>query len=699
MPENLKFKNMNLINKDSKISKLFYFSGALTVVFALLAIATVPLLKNIMADAHAPEIVIQKFGSKTIVKQGDTMDFTIRVTNNGDPNVATGHNDMTAYNLEIKDNLPNGFERASNGDTSLNWAVGQLAAGEVWEKTFTVKISQNANPGGYLNVAEVKAQYKDSGVWKDYPTQKATFAVKVEELEKNPNLAINKQAHRSEIEAGDTVIYTITVTNNGDGTAKNLKVTDVLPDGFVVLSSGNSVVEWTKNELAPNNSWTNIFTSVSSSALEDGTYINEATVVADNNSPKTASVSVNIKNPVIVTNPELSVNKTASSGVVDAGGVANYTVSVTNLGDGVAVGVSLSDQLSVGFTHTTGGQLRTWDLGDIIPGQTKTVNYLANVSSSLASGSYVNTATVTASNASSISDTAIVTVQNTPVVVTNPSLSLNKIANTSSVNSGGTASYTISVTNSGNEVATNVTLLDALPNGFTFSATGQSTRTWALGNLSPNETKNISYTALVDASVLSGSYINTATVTAGNHVSLSDTATVQVTAGEVLGEEFDPIIIIEKTANKKVVNPGGTATYTITVKNIGEADAINLTLSDAFPQGFSEIDTGAIKKTWTRGLLEKNGGEWQVTYRVRIASDAAETDYINTAIVSAENYPKQVKSDYIMQVRKGEVLGDTGVTPGQMAVWIGAIGILGLAMHQLRRKFAFAKIRKSSPVA
>src|SRR3989338_6756264 len=416
--------------KTTKVSKILYIGGIVTIAFALLTTLTAPLTQDMDVKAHAPQLTIQKVGNKSVIKSGDTLKFTIIVTNHGDPDFVAGHNDMTAYDVVVTDNLPAGFTRSSDGSSSLTWTVGKLNAGQTWQKTFQAKTSTSISAGGYLNVATVKAKHKVNGAWVNYPTQRATFAVRVEKTNTPPIPPI----------------------------------------------------------------------------------------------PPTPPIPPPPPIPPTVTNPLLSISKTANNSVVNIGGVASYSVSIINSGNGTATNVSLTDTMPNGFTHTTNGQtVRTWNLGNIVPGETKNVTYSANIANNVASGSYINTAVAIASNHGSVSDTASVAVQNTPVV-TNPVLFLNKVANTASVNAGGIATYTITVTNSGNATATNVALFDDLPNGFTYTTTGQNTRSWSLGNLSSGETKTLSYTASVASSTANGFYTNTATVTANNYASLTDKA-------------------------------------------------------------------------------------------------------------------------------------------------------------------------------
>ncbi|OGZ61756.1 MAG: hypothetical protein A3F94_00995 [Candidatus Spechtbacteria bacterium RIFCSPLOWO2_12_FULL_38_22] len=500
-------------------------------------------------------------------------------------------------------------------------------------------------------------------------------------------LIINKVANNTLILAGGQTVFTITVTNVGNGVANNLNLVDYLPVGFNV--NGNSTITWTKSSLNPGQTWTNTFIAQSSSSLANGSYVNTATVSASNHGSVSDTATVVVNNPPTTpTNPVLIINKVANNTLILAGGQTVFTITVTNVGNGVANNLNLVDYLPVGF-NVNGNSTITWTKSSLNPGQTWTNTFIAQSSSSLANGSYVNTATVSASNHGSVSDTATVVVNNPPTTPTNPVLTINKVANNASTNANSNVSYFVSVTNFGNATAINVTLTDILPSGFTHTTNSSNMRTWSLGNLVPNETKNVNYTAFVASGVVNGFYTNTATASASNHGSVSDTAIVQVT-GSILGEQSDPKLVIEKTANRKTINPGGTVTYTITVKNFGDADAVSLTLKDVFPDYFSQVNTGLTSLTWTNPILVKNGGVWQVSYTAVVGNSAPQADYMNTATVWAGNHSGQVKDDYTVGVRKGTVLGDTGVGPLQILFWFSSALIFGVATYQIRKKYILA---------
>jgi len=684
-------RNLLVFKSSSNSWRVFFYTALVaTVVVVSVAIFMALNLGDMIASAHAPDLKITKTGNKEVIKAGESVQFTITLINVGDPDFVAGHNDSTAYDVKIIDKLPNGFTVTSSGNTTKTWELDKLEVGQTFQKSFKATASANIQPGGYLNVVTAKAKHKVNGVWVNYPQVQASFAIKVNAApQNNPSLIIDKIANKSVLQSGEALQYTISVTNAGAGVAENLTLIDSLPGGFTVLSTGDSTITWTKSSLNPGQTWTNTFTAQSSSSVANGSYVNTATVSASNHGSVSDTATVVVNNPPTTpTNPVLIINKVANNTLILAGGQTVFTITVTNVGNGVANNLNLVDYLPVGF-NVNGNSTITWTKSSLNPGQTWTNTFIAQSSSSLANGSYVNTATVSASNHGSVSDTATVVVNNPPTTPTNPVLTINKVANNASTNANSNVSYFVSVTNFGNATAINVTLTDILPSGFTHTTNSSNMRTWSLGNLVPNETKNVNYTAFVASGVVNGFYTNTATASASNHGSVSDTAIVQVT-GSILGEQSDPKLVIEKTANRKTINPGGTVTYTITVKNFGDADAVSLTLKDVFPDYFSQVNTGLTSLTWTNPILAKNGGVWQVSYTAVVGNSAPQADYMNTATVWAGNHSGQVKDDYTVGVRKGTVLGDTGVGPLQILFWFSSALIFGVATYQIRKKYILA---------
>ena len=159
-----------------------------------------------------------------------------------------------------------------------------------------------------------------------------------------------------------------------------------------------------------------------------------------------------------------------------------------------------------------------------------------------------------------------------PTVVTHPGHFDLKDPGTQSIAQGGTAVFSITVRNTGDVALINVNVSDPL----------SANCTRAIGMLAPGA--SLTYTCtLANVRV---NFENVATVTAtpptGADVSASDSALVSVT------EPFTPpvvivnhpSILITKNPKAQTVAKGGTAVFTITVKNNGDVDLTDVTVSD-----------------------------------------------------------------------------------------------------------------------
>lgn len=122
-----------------------------------------------------------------------------------------------------------------------------------------------------------------------------------------------------------------------------------------------------------------------------------------------------------------------------------------------------------------------------------------------------------------------------------PELFIDKESSSPFVYSGGQVEYTINIENRGNLAAYDAILNDNLPNGFSFTSTGQNEKTWKLGNISPNEHKTITYLVDVGKEVESGAYNNFASLYAANHDKINASKSIEVEKEnvKVLGIEYE----------------------------------------------------------------------------------------------------------------------------------------------------------------
>ena len=492
--------------------------------------------KTASVDVTVPEIIPTKDVNNTAPNFGDKVEYTITLSNNGV---------VDAKQVVVVDTLDEGLTFVSASDNgvwnpfkrTVTWTV-DLAKGE--SKVFTVIATVSA----YGNIPNtVSVGDKSSSVNIAVPEIIPGKTVDVE----NPNF-------------GDTVTYTVVVTNNGVVDAKQVVVRDILDKGLkFVKATGeytfdedSRTVTWII-DLDKGESQTFYVTAV---AEAYGVLTNDVTV-----GDKTASADVVV--------PEIIPDKTANITNPNFGDKVDYTVTVTNDGIGDANNVVIVDRLGEGLTFVSASDNGVWDpvkrtvtwIVDLAKGESKVFSVIAIVSG------YGN-----------VTNSLVVGNKTAGVNVTVPEINPDKTVDNEIPNFGDNVTYTVTVTNDGIGDANNVVITDVLDKGLKFlNATGNftydektGTITWTV-DLAKGETKtfNINVT-VVGYGVLPN------TVVVGNK-----TAVRNITV---------PEIISVKEVNSSDIHIGDEITYTITVFNPGKINATNVVIRDILPEGLKFIN-------------------------------------------------------------------------------------------------------------
>ncbi|MEO7059957.1 MAG: hypothetical protein ABI083_09575 [Lapillicoccus sp.] len=102
--------------------------------------------------------------------------------------------------------------------------------------------------------------------------------------------------------------------------------------------------------------------------------------------------------------------------------------------------------------------------------------------------------------------------------------------------------------------------------------------------------------------------------------------------------DASPALVVSSADGGTPVGPGSSIAYTVTVKNIGNADATGVSIRDELPAGtfFQGANRGGSLRgstvTWT-GLRVPAGGSTQVTFRVLVKPAATREAIVNDGIV------------------------------------------------------------------
>ena len=183
-----------------------------------------------------------------------------------------------------------------------------------------------------------------------------------------PDLAITKVADAASVSAGDTIGYTVTLSNTGHGDATGVSLTDNLPGGnaatpvtwvidngvgqpaaFTLTGAPGSQVLTLAGQpitLGPGQSLVVHVTAVTTST-SCASYDNSASLASTNGtSPSVGPITITVNCG------DLAITKTADAPSVSAGSPIGYVVTVTNNGAGTVTGLTVSDSLPGGNAAT-----------------------------------------------------------------------------------------------------------------------------------------------------------------------------------------------------------------------------------------------------------------------------------------------------------------------------------------------------------
>ncbi|MEM9530411.1 MAG: autotransporter domain-containing protein [Pseudomonadota bacterium] len=582
------------------------------------------------------DLSLAKSADVSTIGIGGSFNFTLDVTNNG-PSDATG--------FTVTDSMPaevsyDGFTGAdfncteSAGVVTCNYIGSGLTAGTSTsvDLTVTAQSAGTANNSGSVTVLA-----PDTDPFTSDNDANASVVITVP----NADLSMAKVASAPTVNVGESITYSLTVSNAGPDTAPAFTVTDVLPSEVAYESftgtdfscseaSGTVTCDYVGAGLAAAAATT---VDLVVSAQTDGATTNSASVAIA--APATDTNPVNDSDTADVQiNPgaDMTLSKAASASSVQVGDTFDWTITVTNNGPATADGFTVTDTLPPETTlltttapdfncSTAGADVNcTWAAAPLASAGSSTITLSVSADQP---GTVSNSASVSAaSNApdgvpGNNTDSASVVVNALPMTT----LVTTVTDDPDPVETEGAFSVVAAISNQGPAPATGLFAVFNLADGvgyvdssFQKGPSAGWTCTLVTGSSTKAETNArgrkgaTSLGDFVDCFNPGPVLVNTTTTLTINLTAPTDPGPID-TGIEIGSVEFGPDFItetttvgsdvdlsVEKLASQSDVEVGEDFNYTISVTNtLGRADGI--VISDTIPPSLQV--RGISGRDWT----------------------------------------------------------------------------------------------------
>ena len=501
--------------------------------------------------------------------------FDITVTN-------TGNRDATDTVLTAT--IPAGLEYVSSGDGTesdgvVTWQLGTIGI----DGTASAELTVQGVRVGDFDIAYVAESAE--GLSDDETSSTEVLAGGLEVTKTGP----------ARVDIGSEATYEIVVTGTGTGASTGVQLVDTIPAGMSLVSSdpegtlsGNELAIAFPGVLSPPGTRE---VTIVLRANQAGEMVNEVRVSSTEGATASAEVTTT------VLQPELTITKVGpEDGTALLSESFEYTITVENIGDGVANNTTVVDTLPAGLDYVSSdpmgtlsetGDTVTWSVGNMNPGASTSFTLTVMAT---AAGAQVNEASVTADNAA-----ATVETETTTTVVV-PAITIEKTGRTA-IFVGNQVTYTLTATNNGEAPLTGVTISDTFADGMSYVDSSEggvhdeetNTVTWEIGDLEIGGQAEATLTLEGDEA---GTMTNTARASATEQVSTDTTPASVLEAVLEVTILPAPGATIAITDDVDPVRAGENVTFTVTVSNQGRSPMTEVSVVVDVPGQFT-IDSAA----------------------------------------------------------------------------------------------------------
>ncbi|UOX87401.1 hypothetical protein MUY14_37655 [Amycolatopsis sp. FBCC-B4732] len=518
-------------------------------------------------DVLHPALGLTKTADRPAYRAGDTATFTVKAVNTGDTGLS---------GLQVTDPKTPSCAQPPPGAPLLGTLVpGSLAPGEsrTWQCTAKAPIADGVTTATATATDELG---KPVTATADAPAP--TIA---------PAVELTKTANPPVVHAGDPVTWTVTAHNTGDSPLAPVTVTD-----DTTTSCSRTLAGLPAGATQTYTCTANPSRTTTSHATATGTDLSGQPVTA------TASATVT------VITPALTLTKDATPAVARAGDPVTFSITVANAGDAPLTDVAVTDDRTPACAKA---------IGALPPQGEQTYTCTAPAPAD----DFTNTATATGKD--QLGGTVKVT-DDAVVDVIHPAVTLTARAAPAQVREGGTVTWTITATNTGDVPLTGVAVADDQ-----VAACAKP-----LGTLQPKATQTYACTTVAGTA----GFTNKPVVTGTDPTARPVTATA-----EAAFTVQHPAVAITADVTGGPFREGDTVPFRITVRNTGDVPLTGLHVTDAQAArttGCTQAIDGALEPGATRefGCTAPAPAD-DVTRTVRVSATPPAGPDVTAAAVAA----------------------------------------------------------------
>ncbi|BCN32025.1 DUF7507 domain-containing protein [Anaeromicropila herbilytica] len=669
-----------------------------------------------------------KLVDKEYAEVGDILYYTIRITNHGNISViqSTFLDAIQAEASFVTGTVTINGIPYTDYNPIQGFGIGTVCPEDTVEVRFKVKVNSLPSPNRIENKSEIIYQYKPD------PNGKAVvetgYSNTVQTVINQAKYSIVKSVDKSYAGLNDALIYTVTITNTGTVTLKDLKFSDYIgtymefyPNSVYIdginYKDLNPSTQFSISDLKPQEVHTISFATIIISNPPVGyiSNVSEVLLTYQTNPNSMKITKTEFSNTAITYVPYASVSlkKEVDYQYATVGDILTYKITAANVGNTAAVQTFLTDIIPVQESFVTGsvyvnGVNKTgynpstgFTIGKLEMGQVVTVEFKATVNSVPVPNTLTNGANLSYSffvdpNGQPITKSTTSNLVST--IVNEYSASITKTVDKAYATVNDILNYSVEVHNTGTVELKNVFFTDVLSNGGSFvegsviiNSVSKSNLNpitgFTLENIMPQSTVTIIFQVKLNSVPSSNKITNTSKVKFHYQLSpLLPDVEVSLTSNTVTTNINQVIVTNTKTVDKVYATVNDKLIYTSIIRNTGNTSIIDAEFIDVIPEQ-TVFTSGSVTINGTP-YRDYNPNQGFPIGEIRPLSDVKVIFEVSVNRLPSEGYvsnSSNVNYQYKIDPSKPATIGSITSNPVITYIKLGSITITKSANRTVMR--------------